>query len=71
MFPKPQCHEPPQFVHPFVAHKPPATSEPQVLPCPEAEKCVRTEINPNFSRDQLDRVDRERTNRDTIAKGEQ
>lgn len=32
---------------------------------------MRTEINPNFSRDQLDRVDRERTNRDTIAKGEQ
>lgn len=25
------------------------------------------EINPNFSRDQLDRVDRGRTNRDTIA----
>lgn len=30
-----------------------------------------TEINLNFSCDQLDRVDRERTNRDTIAKGEQ
>jgi len=38
---------------------------------PRSDERARTEINSNFSCDQLDRVDPRRTNRDTIAKGEQ
>ena len=38
---------------------------------PQRDERVRMKINPNFSRDQLDRVDWGRTNRDMIAKSEQ
>lgn len=69
MFPKPQWHEPPQYVHPFVVHPRRPVNRRSALP--RSGERVRTEINPNFSCDQLDRVDWGRTNRDTIAKGEQ
>lgn len=71
-------HEPPQCVR-ILLHCSRTLCDPRttdsIFPrcdeCVRVRACARMKINPNFSRDQLDRVDRGRTNRDTIAKGEQ